>query len=81
MEKLQRKLLSGDHIIVDGKKYESETHIKDVLSEGECEPEYLCENIPVGCRMGKCSCDTVVRSFENFCSHCGKSLLWGNVHA
>lgn len=45
-----------------------------------CEPEYLGENIGIGCRNGMCRCGTVVMSYENFCSNCGVKLEWGGVH-
>ena len=81
MEKLKNELLSGDVIEKDGVKYVSEKHIKAVLADREYEPEYVGENPSIGCRYAKCKCGTVVRSFENYCSHCSIALLWGNVHA
>lgn len=44
-----------------------------------CEPEYLGENIFIGCRNGKCSCGNIVRSYQNYCDSCGIKLEWGNV--
>ena len=46
-----------------------------------CEPEYLGENVAVGCRDGRCTCGNIVRSYQNFCDSCGSKLDWGNVHA
>lgn len=45
-----------------------------------CEPEYLGENIPIGCRDGRCRCGNIVRSYQNYCDECGIKLEWGNVH-
>lgn len=45
-----------------------------------CEPEYLGENIAVGCRDGRCRCGNIVRSYSNYCDQCGIKLEWGNVH-
>lgn len=47
----------------------------------EFEPEYLGENTAIGCRVGRCKCGDVVRSYQNFCAGCGVQLNWGNVHA
>lgn len=44
-----------------------------------CEPEYLGENVVIGCRDGKCSCGNIVRSYQNYCDSCGIKLEWGNV--
>lgn len=44
-----------------------------------CEPEYLGENTSIGCRVGRCSCGNIVRSYQNFCDECGIKLEWGNV--
>lgn len=44
-----------------------------------CEPEYLGENIGIGCRDGQCSCGNIVRSYQNYCDSCGIKLEWGNV--
>ena len=44
-----------------------------------CEPEYLEENRAIGCRIGRCRCGNIVRSYHNFCNDCGIKLEWGNV--
>lgn len=59
--------------------------IKELLEQSkksteECEPEYLGENIAIGCREGKCRCGNIVRSYQKFCFECGKRLEWGCVH-
>ena len=41
---------------------------------------YLGENTAIGCRIGKCQCGNIVRSYHDFCSECGTKLEWGNVH-
>ena len=51
------------------------------LPAGVCEPEYLGENIAIGCRAGKCRCGNIARSYQNYCDSCGAKLDWGNVHA
>ncbi len=43
------------------------------------EPEYLGENRAIGCRIGRCKCGNIVRSYHNFCNDCGIKLEWGNV--
>lgn len=45
------------------------------------EPEYLGENTAIGCRIGRCSCGNIVRSYQNYCDECGIRLEWGNVRA
>ncbi len=45
-----------------------------------CEPEYLGENTAIGCRIGRCRCGNIVRSYHNFCSDCGGGLDWNNVY-
>ena len=47
----------------------------------ECEPEYLGENVSIGCREGKCRCGNIVRSYQKYCDECGKKLQWDNVHS
>ncbi len=44
-----------------------------------CEPEYLGENVAIGCRDGKCDCGNIVRSYQNFCDDCGIKLEWDCV--
>lgn len=44
-----------------------------------CEPEYLGENTGVGCRVGRCKCGNLVRSYQNFCDDCGIGLEWANT--
>ena len=41
-----------------------------------CEPQYLGENVVVGCREGRCSCGNMVRSYQNYCDSCGIKLEW-----
>lgn len=43
------------------------------------EPEYLGENIAIGCRTGKCKCGNIVHSYQNYCDDCGARLAWENV--
>ena len=45
-----------------------------------CEPEYLGENTAIGCRIGKCKCGNIVRSYHDFCNECGVKLNWDNVY-
>ena len=45
-----------------------------------CEPEYLGEDTAIGCRIGKCRCGNIVRSYHNFCNECGVKLDWNNVY-
>ena len=47
--------------------------------QGVCEPEYLGENVAIGCRDGKCDCGNIVRSYQNFCDDCGIKLEWDCV--
>ena len=42
-------------------------------------PEYMGENRGVGCRVGRCRCGNLVRSYHEFCSDCGVKLEWGDV--
>lgn len=51
-----------------------------LLRSKSCEPEYLGENTAIGCRIGRCKCGNIVRSYHDFCSECGTKLEWGNVH-
>lgn len=44
-----------------------------------CEPEYLGENVVIGCRDGRCNCGNLVRSYQNFCDNCGVKLEWDCV--
>lgn len=46
-----------------------------------CEPEYLGENVPIGCRVGQCKCGNIVRSYQKFCDECGIKLDWGQCTA
>lgn len=45
-----------------------------LLHPKSCEPKYL------GCRIGRCQCGNIVRSYHDFCSECGIKLEWKNVH-
>lgn len=42
-------------------------------------PEYLGENTAIGCRIGCCKCENLVRSYHKFCSDCGAKLDRENV--
>lgn len=44
------------------------------------EPEYMGENVAIGCRDGRCKCGNIVRSYQKFCDECGIKLDWGNTH-
>lgn len=44
--------------------------------EQKCQPEYLGENIAIGCKIGKCKCNNIVRSYQKFCDECGTRLDW-----
>lgn len=46
---------------------------------GICEPEYMGENVVIGCRVGKCRCGNFIRSYQKFCDECGVRLDWSNV--
>ncbi len=50
-----------------------------LLYPKSCEPEYLGENTAIGCRIGRCQCGNIVRSYHDFCFECGNKLEWGNV--
>lgn len=50
------------------------------IKNSEDEPEYLGENTAIRCRIGRCQCGNIVRSYHNFCFECGIKLEWGNVH-
>lgn len=58
----------------------SPEQIREVAKLNICEPEYLGENMAIGCRNGRCRCGNIVRSYHNFCNECGIKLEWGNVH-
>lgn len=44
-----------------------------------CVPKFVEINNAVGCRVGECDCRNIVRSYEKFCSDCGKKLNWDEV--
>lgn len=46
---------------------------------GICEPEYMGENVVIGCRVGKCRCGNFIKSYQKFCDECGVRLDWSNV--
>lgn len=59
---------------------EAEGALKEMEDSGVCEPEYLGENVSIGCRVGQCKCGNIVRSYQKFCDECGIKLDWGNTH-
>ena len=55
---------------------------KELKKQGKvCEPEYLGENVVIGCRDGRCNCGNLVRSYQNFCDNCGVKLEWDYVRS
>lgn len=40
------------------------------------EPDFIEDNVSIGCSIGRCSCGTVVHSYDNYCSCCGVKLIW-----
>ena len=58
---------------LDGKYRKSEYRY---LLQKVVEPEYLEDNVSIGCSIGRCSCGTVVHSYDNYCSSCGVKLIW-----
>lgn len=47
---------------------------------GPVEPEYLGENAAIGCRIGRCRCGNIVRSYHGYCFSCGAGLAWDAVY-
>lgn len=64
------------HTLLDYAKYKKIGTIEECREarekvKGYCEPRYLGQNAPIGCRIGECKYGNIIRSYQKFCDECG----------